>query len=145
MSRSKQQSLSNHMRFDPAFHYVLVPILVILLLVCTVLLVLHPGLPYVLIMALLVALFITAGRMRGYSLKVQDRIIRLEERLRLTVLVPQPMHHRIHQLTEDQLVGLRFASDDEVPALVEHALNEHLTGKQIKHRIQNWRPDHWRV
>jgi hypothetical protein len=48
-------------------------------------------------------------------------------------------------LTEDQLVGLRFAPDEELPALAQRAISEHLTRKDIKKAIVNWRPDHWRV
>lgn len=76
---------------------------------------------------------------------MQDRVIRLEERLRLTQLLSEPLRSRIPELTEDQLVGLRFASDAEVPKLVERALKEKLSRKDIKQAIQNWRPDYWRV
>jgi hypothetical protein len=84
-------------------------------------------------------------RLRQYPLKVQDRVIRLEERLRLQALAPPAWHSQIHRLTEDQLIGLRFASDDEVVALATQALDENLTRKQIKERIRNWRADYWRV
>jgi len=83
--------------------------------------------------------------LRAYPLKVQDRVIRLEERLRLQALAPAEWHAQIYRLTEDQLIGLRFASDDEVVALAKQALEENLTRKQIKERIKNWRPDNWRV
>ena len=76
---------------------------------------------------------------------MQYRFIRLEERLRLTQLLSEPLRSRIPELTEDQLVGLRFASDAEVPKLVERALSEKLTRGDIKQAIQSWRPDHWRV
>jgi hypothetical protein len=76
---------------------------------------------------------------------VQDRVIRLEERLRLEVLAPAEWRPQIQQLTEDQLIGLRFASDDEVVGLAELALDKKLTGNQIKQHIQSWRADNWRV
>jgi hypothetical protein len=83
--------------------------------------------------------------LRSYPLKVQDRVIRLEERIRLQALAPAEWHAQIYKLTEDQLIGLRFASDDEVVVLAKLALEQNLTRKQIKERIKDWRPDDWRV
>ena len=82
---------------------------------------------------------------RTYPLRVQDRIIRLEERLRLATLLDGALEARTSDLDERQLVGLRFASDAEIPGLVKAALDEKLSGEEIKKRIQNWRPDTFRV
>ena len=90
-------------------------------------------------------MFIPVFKLRLYPLKVQDRVIRLEERLRLQALAPSEWHTQIYRLTEDQLIGLRFAADDEVVALAKQALEENLNRKQIKERIKNWRADYWRV
>jgi hypothetical protein len=76
---------------------------------------------------------------------VQDRVIRLEEQLRLTMLLPAPLRVRIPELTEGQLIALRFASDGEVAKLTERALSEKLSRADIKKAIQTWRPDYWRV
>jgi len=95
----------------------------------------------VLSLAALVAVF----RFRQYPLKVQDRVIRLEERLRLQALAPAEWHTQIYRLTEDQLIALRFAADDEVVELAKQALEHNLNRKQIKERIKSWRPDTWRV
>jgi hypothetical protein len=92
-----------------------------------------------------VAVFIPFFKLRTYPLKVQDRVIRLEERIRLQALAPSEWHTQIYRLTEDQLIGLRFAADDEVVELAKQALEHNLNRKQIKERIKEWRPDNWRV
>ncbi len=84
-------------------------------------------------------------KIRLYALRVQDRVIRLEERLRLASLSPEPLRSRIPELTEGQLIALRFASDAEAPKLAERALTEKLSPADIKKSIQTWRPDYWRV
>ena len=92
-----------------------------------------------------IAAWVALFRMRKYPLKVQDRVIRLEERLRLQALAPEQWHAQIYRLSEDQLIGLRFAGDDEVVELAKQALEHKLNRKQIKERIKSWRPDYWRV
>jgi len=139
------QTYANHGRFHPLFHFVLAPILLINLIVSIVWLVRNPGFASAWYLVMAVALFIMGTLVRVNPMKVQDRVIRLEERLRLYALMPESQRARIPELTEDQLVGLRFAPDEELPALAQRALNEHLTRKDIKKAIVNWRPDHWRV
>jgi hypothetical protein len=91
------------------------------------------------------ALFIMALLIRTNPLKVQDRLIRLEEQLRMERLLPENLKPRIGELTEKQFVALRFASDGELAGLVERTLNEKLEPKAIKQAIRTWRPDHFRV
>ncbi len=92
-----------------------------------------------------VAAAIAVLKIRMYALRVQDRVIRLEERLRLASLLSEPLRSRIPELTVGQLVALRFASDAEVPKLAERALSEKLSPADIKKAIQVWRPDYLRV
>jgi hypothetical protein len=93
-----------------------------------------------------IALFALAWMARSMALKAQDRVIRLEERLRLVSILPQEMQARIGELSPGQLVALRFASDEEVPGLVERCLRGELAkGDEIKRQIRNWRPDMGRV
>jgi hypothetical protein len=65
--------------------------------------------------------------------------------LRLQALAPSEWHSQVFRLSEDQLIALRFASDDEVVELAKQALEHNLTRKQIKERIKDWRGDYWRV
>ena len=152
MSQKTQQTYANHTRFDPPFHFFLLPIFGLGLVMSLVHFFYHfresdfrDNFHSFLLIVLAVAMITLALKERLYSLKVQDRVIRLEERLRLTQLLAEPLRARIPELTEGQLIGLRFASDAEVPKLVERALNEKLTRNDIKKAIQVWRPDYWRV
>lgn len=145
MSETKPQTYANHGRLDPWFHFFLAPLALIIFIASIVHLVRHPHLWGVMHVVLAFALFILVWKVRSYPLKVQDRVIRLEERLRMSTLLPEPLRARIDELAVPQLIALRFASDAEIPALVERTLNEKLTQKQIKQAIQNWRADNFRV
>jgi hypothetical protein len=152
MAEKQPQTLANHARFDPLFHFFLLPVFALGVVMSLVHLFAHWttgdfmfNFHSVLIVILALALLTAVFKIRLYALKIQDRVIRLEERVRLTQLLSEPLHSRIPELTEDQLCGLRFASDAEVPKLVERTLNEKLSRKQIKQAIQTWRPDNWRV
>jgi hypothetical protein len=145
MSKSKPQDLGNHARIDPAFHSILFPVLAVNLIVSIVCAVRHPGFYPAWFIVLSLAAFIVFYKLRMYPLKVQDRVIRLEERLRLQALAPAQWHAQLYRLNEDQLIALRFASDDEVVELARQALEHNLSRKQIKERIKNWRADNWRV
>jgi Family of unknown function (DUF6526) len=146
MSESTPQSFKNHGRLDPPFHMVLSTVLFVNLVVAICFLVEHHYSIFTAWLVILsIAAFIPVFKLRLYPLKVQDRVIRLEERLRLQALAPAEWHSQIYRLTEDQLIGLRFAADDEVVELAKQALEHNLTRKQIKERIKDWRPDNWRV
>ena len=139
------QNFANHVRLHPLFHFILFPIFFLNLVISIVVLVRKPDwlTAWGLVMSL--ALLGLLGLVRMYPLKVQDRVIRLEERLRLNSLLPDPLRTRIYELSEEQLVALRFASDKEVPAIVQKTLTEHLRLAEIKKAISEWRADYWRV
>jgi hypothetical protein len=141
----KPQSFTNHGRIHTPFHLVLLPIFFINFVGCVVWLVRAPGFFTTWSVVMAIALLVLLMLVRTNPMKVQDRVIRLEERLRLSALLPQPLQARIPELTVDQLVGLRFASDAELPALVDRTLRENLNRKQIKQAIVSWRADDWRV
>jgi hypothetical protein len=145
MSDSAPQSLKNHGRLDPPFHLVLLTVLAVNLFIALSFTYGHFSYFSAWLVILSIAVFIPVLKLRTYPLKVQDRVIRLEERIRLQALAPAEWHTQIYKLSEDQLIGLRFASDDEVVELAKQALEEKLTRKQIKERIKTWRPDDWRV
>ncbi len=145
MSKSEGQSLKSHARFDPLYHFFLAIVFLANVVVATIHAVRHPHFFAWWLVFLSVAAFLVLFKLRAYPLKVQDRVIRLEERLRLQALAPQEWHAQIYRLSEDQLIGLRFAADDEVVELAKQALEHNWNRKQIKERIKSWRPDYWRV
>jgi Family of unknown function (DUF6526) len=141
----KPQSLQNHAKLDPAFHFFLGPVALGFFIYTIYGAIQNPGTSaYVHILVALWAL-IFVFKMRLYSLKVQDRVIRLEERLRMAALLPEPLKTKSAVLTESQLIALRFASDTELAGLVEKTLAGNMKSKDIKQAIQTWRPDYWRV
>jgi Family of unknown function (DUF6526) len=139
------QNFSHHTRWDPVFHFFILPVFTITLIMTVVHLVRRPGLHSAWLIVVVVAAILAIFKIRMYALKVQDRVIRLEERLRLAALIDPALRSQIVVLTESQLVALRFASDAELPALAARALNEKLPAAEIKKAIQTWRPDYWRV
>ncbi len=145
MAEKVLQSLSNHTRLDPPFHFFVLPVFAISIITVLVQLVRHPSLQAAWLLVFILAASVAVVKARTYALKVQDRVIRLEERLRLAILVDKPLRAHIVDLTEAQLVGLRFASDAELPALAARALSEKLSNAEIKKAITQWRPDYWRV
>ncbi len=142
---AEPQNFKNHGMFDPLFHFFLAPVGLILVILSIVDLWRNPGWITAIHVLVMVWLFLLVFKTRVYSIKVQDRVIRLEERLRLAAVLPASLQPRIGELTVDQLIGLRFASDAELPGLVEKTLANNWNRKQIKEAVQHWRPDNWRV
>lgn len=145
MNDSKPQTLANYKRIHAPFHFFLIPVLITNLIVAGVYLARHPGLLAGWLFLLSFTVLLLAFLSRSNAVKVQDRLIRLEERLRIIALLPEHLRARIPELTESQLIALRFASDAEIPTLVEETLHQNLSSKDIKKKIQNWRPDYFRV
>ena len=145
---AQPQSFQNHARFDPQFHFVLLPLL-LLNFIFSIYATIHawPGYIHHHLWWIVMSLVFLgmAGISRGYALKNQDRLIRLEEQLRLADLLDESQLPLIDAITTDQYVGLRFASDSEVAALAQRAVTENLTRKQIKQAITTWRPDDQRI
>ncbi|WP_348268969.1 DUF6526 family protein [Edaphobacter paludis] len=145
---STPQNFKNHTRFYPPFHFVLMPILV-LNFIFSVYDTLHryPEHKYLfhwwIVMSIALILLALLGRRQ--ALTAQDRIIRLEERLRLATLLPASEHMHINEFTTRQLIALRFASDAELPDLARRTLTQNLEPKAIKQAIVNWRADNLRV
>ena len=147
-SRMAQQSLKSHIRVDPPYHFFLSPIALVnlgLSLYVTV----HEwpvhSRSHLWWIVVSFAFMAMVALLRGYALKVQDRVIRLEERQRLMQLLQPAELAASHALSLRQLIALRFASDAELPELVRRTLAESLDPKQIKAAIVTWRPDNHRV
>jgi hypothetical protein len=145
MGDPRQQSRDNHVRYHPPFHFFFLPATFLLLLIAIYEAFRNPGLASSAHVLLVVILGTVGFLARTYALKVQDRLIRLEEQLRLSGLLEEEYPPIIDALSEAQLIALRFASDEEVAALAKRAAREKLSGKAIKAEIKNWRADNWRV
>ena len=142
-----EQNFTNHVRFVPLYHFFALPMLVVnfgwsiyrwIAAGFSI-----GGLEWVLTSA---ALFFGVVYPRLFALSVQDRVIRLEERLRYERVLPEELRWRADELTVDQFVSLRFASDEELEKLMQKVLDGKLTKrKAIKQLIKNWRPDSLRA
>lgn len=140
------QTYDNHARFNPLYHFVASPIVGLFLVYAIVSLLRDPSIANA--VTALWALGIAAGvfSSRLMALRVQDRLIRLEMRLRLREVLPAPLAARIHELSVRQLVALRFAGDAELPALVERTLKrEFAKPRDIKRAVTDWQADYLRV
>jgi hypothetical protein len=146
MGATVPQSYANHTRIVPAYHMVAFPIFGVNLLWSIYLLWQTPSVGAIIDMLVAIALLILFFCARVFALTVQDRVIRLEMRLRLERLLPREQHPRIDKLSIDQIVALRFASDEELPGLFRRVLEENIGArKQIKQMIKTWTGDYLRV
>ena len=141
----KTQSRANHGRIDPAFHYFAIPALLVVFIAFLLQLVRHANVENGFLLLFAGATIVIALKTRLNAVKVQDRVIRLEERMRLQALCPELSREQVLQFTVPQLIALRFASDGELPGLAQTTLMGSLGPKQIKEQVQNWRGDYLRV
>jgi hypothetical protein len=140
------QNFENHAKTVPLFHYVAFPILALNLFWSIDRLIRHFSAESVLSLLLAVAFLLMFFFARLFALKVQDRVIRLETRLRLQQVLPPDLRGRIPEFEVGQLVALRFAGDAELPELARKVLDEKLTDRStIKKMIRDWQPDELRA
>ncbi len=142
-----EQNFAHHGRYVPLFHFFVIPVMAINFIRSLVRLwALGGSFEGIFGVLLAAALFVLVFYARTFPLAVQDRLIRLEERLRCERLLPADLQPRIGEFSADQMVALRFASDAELPALARKVLDEKLTErKAIKRLIKNWKPDYQRA
>jgi hypothetical protein len=142
MSEPRTQSYANHRRYFALYHYLALPILLANVVITTVQAVRFPSAWSNCIVVVSLAHVAGLVASRASTLVVQSRLIALEMRLRLAATLPPELRGRISELRLKQLVGLRFAGDAELPALVERCLNGELTtADAVKREIRDWRPD----
>ena len=140
------QTYDNHTRWVPMYHFVLGPIFIVNFFLAAYRLITGLTLTNVFGVLLAVALLGAFLFLRVFALKAQDRVIRLEERMRMQLLLPDDLKGRINDFSTNQLIALRFASDGELPELARKVLDENIVDqKPIKQAIKSWRPDYQRV
>jgi hypothetical protein len=143
---SEKQTLENHVRWLPLFHFVMAPIMLLNLIFAIVQIIRDFNADRVAYLIVAIGLVLLALLARTQALTAQDRVIRLEERLRYQKLLSPELAAKANEFTKDQFISLRFASDEELPALAERTANgEFEKGDQIKKAVKNWRGDYLRV
>ena len=140
------QTYDNHTRWHAPFHFFLLPLFALNVIFALVQLIRFRDLDHAVWFVLAIALVVLTVLVRTNALRVQDRVIRLEERLRYQQVLPPALAQRAGTLSPGQVVALRFASDEELPELAQQILDGKLTGgKEIKRAVKRWRPDTFRV
>ena len=139
---SQTQTYKSHRRFHPIWHFFAFPVLMVNVFVAARHVSREPSGSTAWGVAVATALLLAVFAARTQTLTVQNRVIRLEMRLYLRDVLPAAMHGRIAELTMKQLIGLRFAGDAELPALVERCLKGELKDDEaVKKEIRDWRAD----
>lgn len=142
----RSQSYANHRRWSVLHHFVAYPIAIVALVVALQLAWANPSRETLLLVILAVSASMSLLSARVMALTVQNRVIRLEMRLRLREALPAPLAERAKALKVRHLVALRFAGDAELPSLVERCLSGELDGTDaVKKAIRDWQPDFLRA
>ncbi len=140
------QNYGNHRKWVPLYHFVAGGLVLIFFLVSIWRLIKQPSIGQTINLGMAGALILVFFYARATAIAVQDRVIRVEEKLRLRDLAGSELDGRIDEFTTTQLISLRFASDAELPDLARKVLDEKITDRDaIKKMVQNWRPDHARA
>ena len=143
---AREQTYANHRRWYLLYHFVAQPILVANLVVAVRRAIVMPTHPNWWAVVVAVGLEALAVASRTMALTVQNRVVRLEQWIRLGAVLPPDLKPRISELRLGQLLGLRFASDAELPDLVRRCLAGELRGAdQVKREVKSWQPDHLRA
>ena len=150
MPENSSQTYATHRRLDPSYHFLLFGLFVanaVVAVLAAIRMLRGPHFEFAalwnVVMAFAFSVFLL--KLRLYALHNQDRLIRLEEQMRMKALLPATLANRAFGLRPSQYVALRFASDEEYPGLVQQTLDENLDNDQIKKRIKTWRADDFRV
>jgi hypothetical protein len=141
----RPQNFENHRRLVPGYHFAVFGALVLYFVYALVQLFRAPSLASAVGTLLALALLGMFFYVRIFALAVQDRVIRLEMRLRLKEILPADLRARVGELDKDQLIGLRFAGDEEMADLVREVLTNGIHNRdEIKRRVKDWQGDYWR-
>lgn len=146
MVQTKPLTYATHRKFVPLYHFVASFLLLVNLAYASWKLVGDFSLDRMAYFITGIAIVLVYFYARAFPLGVQDRVIRLEEQLRLQRVLPSPLHSRIPEFSVDQLIALRFVTDADLPAFAQRVLDEKLEDREeIKKQITTWRPDDVRI
>lgn len=145
MSEKKPQNYENHAKFIPVFHYIALPLLFVNFFGALFRVTQEISFYTLNGVGLAISLIVVAVFTRLFALKAQDRVIRLEEQIRMQTFLPDALKAQVGRLTMGQIVALRFASDEELVDLTQDALDQNTSPNALKQAVKNWRPDYDRV
>ena len=145
MSEKKPQNYENHAKFIPVFHYIALPLLLVNFFGALFRVTQEISFYTFNGVGLAISLIVVAVFTRLFALKAQDRVIRLEEQIRMQTFLPDALKVHVGRLTMGQIVALRFASDEELVDLTQDALDQNTSPNALKQAVKNWRPDYDRV